>query len=98
MTGQTPAEIFGARILRERKRRGWSTRDLQAKAGISTPSLVNRMERGIGEPGLFRAARVAAAFGIPLDDLLAESFCHACDGVPPAGFTCQACGTEGTRP
>lgn len=97
MTGRTAAEIFGARVLRERKRRGWSTRDLQVKAGISSPSLVNRMERGLGEPGLFRAARVAAAFGVSLDDLIAESFCQQCDGMPPAGFTCQACGTDGTQ-
>lgn len=96
MTGQTPAEILGARVLRERKRRGWSTRDLQHKAGISSPSLINRMERGIGKPGLFQAAQVAAAFGIPLDDLIAETFCQQCDGAPPAGFTCQACGSDGT--
>jgi hypothetical protein len=46
------------------------------------------------EVWLLRA--VAAAFGVPVRELLAA--CPVCGGHPPRGFTCQACGTDGPPP
>ena len=99
MTRQDPAELFGARIRRERTRRGWSCAELAAKAGVgSGHNAVSRIENAAGEPGLFRAAAIAAALGLSLDALLAPADCGTCDGLPPAGFTCQACGKAGDAP
>jgi transcriptional regulator with XRE-family HTH domain len=88
--------VFAARILRERQARGWSLRDFAAKAGISA-STINRAERGTGV-WMSCAASIADALGIPLALLVTESPCPVCDGTPPAGFTCNACGRASCTP
>ena len=99
MTRQDPGKLFGARIRRERSSRGWSCAELAKKAGLgASHNSVSRIETAAGEPGLFRAAAVAAALGLSLDALLAPSDCGTCDGLPPAGFTCQACGKSRRAP
>lgn len=38
-------------------------------------------------------AALAETFGVPVGDLFeAQPPCRACDGQPPAGFTCNSCG------
>ena len=91
----TLAVVFGKRIARERKALGWSCAALARKAGVSGKNL-SGYERGVNEPGVFRAAALAAALGVSLDALVAPSPCEACDGMPPARMTCTACGREGT--
>jgi hypothetical protein len=44
---------------------------------------------------LSNAVRLAAVYGVSMDVLLAEPACGTCDGAPPAGFICSACGAGG---
>ena len=97
MTIASPA-VFGARIHRERIRQGLTFTQLAAKAGLQGTTTLKRIEIAEGQPGLFRAAAVAAVLGLSLDALLAPADCPVCDGLPPAGFTCQACGKPGEAP
>lgn len=94
MTGEQ-AVRFGARIRRERARQGMSGFQLAKQSGLTSASIINRCERGLGEIGVFRAARIAAVLGVSLDSLLAEPSCGTCDGRPPPGFICTGCGTGG---
>jgi hypothetical protein len=42
------------------------------------------------------ASHAARALGLTLAELLTEpAECKACKGEPPAGFTCNTCGTGG---
>ncbi len=93
-TQQEVPALFGQRIKRARKRRGWNMRNLEAKSGVSI-NTISRTEHG-GDLTFSNAVALAGALGLSLDGLLAESVCTRCDGSPPAGFTCTACGREGT--
>jgi HTH-type transcriptional regulator / antitoxin HipB len=86
------AEAFGRRIARERKARGWSQVELARKAGLRASKLVSNYEAGASEPVLSNAAALARALGVSLDALIAPPGCETCDGIPPAGMTCNACG------
>ena len=85
--------IFGRRVRCERKRHGWSMRELSIKADVSIAT-VHGAENG-KDPALSSAIALAAALGLSLGTLLAEPECARCDGKPPAGFICSACGREG---
>ena len=89
---EVPA-IFGQRIKRERERRGWNVRDLRTKCGVSINS-ISRTERG-HDVMLSNAIAITAALGLSLSVLLDERECGRCDGEPPAGFICMACGQGG---
>ena len=89
----TPSAVFGARVRRERQRRGWPLRELSAKSGVTINSL-SLVERDLGGIGLNSAARIADALGLPLGDLLKPPSCATCYDAPPPGFTCNACGAE----
>jgi transcriptional regulator with XRE-family HTH domain len=91
-------QIFGTRIRRIRKRQGLTGAQVCTRAGISGHNLVTRIEKAQSEPGLFKAARLAAALGVSLDALLAPPECVTCDGIPPAGFICPDCHTRGATP
>jgi transcriptional regulator with XRE-family HTH domain len=84
---------FGHRLKRERERRGWSMRDLSARSGTTVNS-ISRAEHG-GDVNLSTAIAMAAALGLSLGVLLDEKECARCDGKPPAGFICMACGQGG---
>lgn len=86
--------IFGQRIKRERERRGWSLRDLAGKCGHAAPSTPLRAEQG-HDLWLSSALAIAAAFGLPLGEMLAEPECAHCDGKPPTGWICPKCRREG---
>jgi len=85
---------FGARIARERAKRGWSLRQLGEKTGISVGGLA-KIEHG-GGVTLSSAVSLASALSLSLDVLTAPASCPRCDGVPPPGFTCNDCGRGGT--
>jgi transcriptional regulator with XRE-family HTH domain len=84
-------ELFGARINRARKARGWSVRELAEKAGIKQ-STADKIVSGAHEPLLGNAVAVAEALGLDLGKLTAAPSCTVCDGTPPPGMTCNACG------
>lgn len=94
MPARTPAERFGGRVAAKRAERDLSMRGLCAAAGIPSASTINRIEVG-ASVSLETAARVARALGLSLDGLLDP--CTQCGDVPPAGFTCNACGAEAAR-
>ena len=91
-------EVFGARLRRIRKRQDLTAAQVCLRAGFPSHNTLTRMEKAQSQPGLFSAARIAAALGVSLDALLAPSPCGACDGLPPAGFVCPDCRTRGGTP
>lgn len=62
----------GARVRWHREQTGKSLRAVAEEAGVS-PCLISRWERGVGDPGLSRAAAVARVLGVSLDELLGET-------------------------
>ena len=90
---QSIPPAFGRRLQREREARHWSLRDAAKKCGFAAASTIMRAERG-SDVALSSAIALAAMYGVSLDALLAESSCGQCDGIPPSGFICGACGTE----
>jgi ribosome-binding protein aMBF1 (putative translation factor) len=88
---------FGRRVTRERDHRGWSMRELARKADVSV-STVQRAERATGDLYLSLAACICAALGVPLSQMVADAECDTCDGMPPAGFICEACGQRQAQP
>jgi transcriptional regulator with XRE-family HTH domain len=91
--GQAVPPVFGLRLKRERERRDWSLHRVAAEAQ-TTASTVLRVERGC-DLTLGTAIALAKAMGASLDELLAESPCGRCDGMPPEGFICSECGRKG---
>ena len=88
-------QTFGARLRKARKNAGLTMDQVSAMAELPGHNTLMRMERAQNEPGLFRAARAAAALGISLDALLAPAECEACDDRPPPGFICPDCRKRG---
>ena len=66
---QTPLTIaFGLRARALRNERGWSLESMAAHSGVGRAT-VHRIESG-DDTRLSTAERVAAAFGMPLADML----------------------------
>jgi len=84
--------VFGRRIKRERERRNWTLRDLGATSGVNASTIL-RVEAG-HDLALSNTIAIVTALGLSLDTLLAEAACARCDGMPPTGFICSACGRE----
>jgi hypothetical protein len=63
-----PWKVIGANLLALRKERGWPLRVLVAKSGVSLNSC-HRAEHGFPVT-LANVVRLAAAFGVTVDDLL----------------------------
>jgi hypothetical protein len=86
--------IVGANIRALRQRKGWSQAKLGKLMGWHSTSTVcaaegHRSDRQLG----FRVDEVrqlAAIFGVSPCQLTTR--CVNCDGHPPAGFACLACG------
>jgi transcriptional regulator with XRE-family HTH domain len=85
--------VFGRRVRAERERQGWTLRLLAARCRVNATTVL-RAEQG-HDVTLRIATALAAGLGLPLSILLAEPECAQCDGKPPAGFICSACGREG---
>lgn len=68
---------FGSSVRYFRERRGWSQELLAEKADLNR-SYLGEVERGAVMPSLATAAKLAAAFGLPLSGLLAH--CEAREG------------------
>lgn len=59
---------IGTKIKLERVKRNWSQEELAEKADLSKNS-VGAIERGTSSPTVETLAKIADAFGIPLNDL-----------------------------
>lgn len=56
------------RLRSLRSERGWSQADLGAVLGVSRQA-VNAIETGKHDPSLFLAFKIAAAFGLPIEEI-----------------------------
>jgi transcriptional regulator with XRE-family HTH domain len=60
---------IGARVRREREKRGWTVRELARRAAVS-PGAVSKLEGGTRlSPSIELGKRLAKAFGVTLDYL-----------------------------
>jgi transcriptional regulator with XRE-family HTH domain len=85
-----------------RKARGLSVQtisDRLAQHGhIASRSALSNLESGrMQSVTLDVSVGIADILGVPLVEMLA-AVCEQCVGMPPPGFTCNACGTAGKEP
>lgn len=88
------------RILR--RSRGWSLRELAERLGAAgcpvSQMTLGRRERGDGkrdDVSVDELYAFASVFGVPAASIVdASSRCDRCQGLPPAGLRCLACGAE----
>lgn len=71
-SGGRPSDppAIGARINQLRQEQGWSLAELGSRAHVST-SMLSEVERDRANPTLAVAHRIATAFGLTIDELLA---------------------------
>ena len=69
MMRESDLRLFGHRIKRARKAKGWSQGKLGKRVGINAYQQISRYERGLEEPGVLTAAKIADALGVSLDYL-----------------------------
>jgi transcriptional regulator with XRE-family HTH domain len=85
-------------VRRMRKRRGWSAEHL-AELVTATGEPIHRSTLAGMEIGKTKHVSVdqlvafATVFGVPIETFL-QRLCESCDGQPPTGFRCLACGAE----
>jgi len=101
----TAAEIISRNVRRMRRARGWT----QAEAAQRFTEITGQPQSNaswsageqVGRPRQRQwtandIAGLAALFEVPVGDLFeSQPPCRACGGEPPAGFTCNTCGTGG---
>src|SRR6476659_2980503 len=81
------ARTVGQRVRELRLERGWSLRELAARAEVSH-QYVDFLEKGRRTRlDLGRARRLADAFGLPLAELIREQTAEAGNEVGPQGYT-----------
>jgi hypothetical protein len=88
--------IAAANIRTLRQRNGWTQAQVGRLMGWPAPSTVCAAE-GHRDGRQRRFARweidqLAAIFGVPASQLLTQ--CTNCNGKPPRGYACLACGAE----
>jgi hypothetical protein len=99
-------DIAVANIRALRQERGWTTTDVgthMADIGfpISRGYLTNRENKHTkSSMGVDELVAFATILGVTPQSLLIEpSACLHCGGLPPGGYTCNACGEgSGSRP
>jgi hypothetical protein len=86
--------VIGANIRALRQRHGWTQARLGQLMGWPSPSTVCAAEghRDGRQRGFTTGeiARLATIFGVPARQLITR--CATCEGHPPAGYACLACG------
>lgn len=65
-------EKFGAKLRTLRMQRGMTTRELGELLGVSHP-FVTRMEQGKKTPNVAMVIKVAAIFGVSVDQLVLDT-------------------------
>ena len=64
----------GRNILRLRKARGLSVRDVQLALGLATPQAVYKWQHGDSLPTVDNLIVLAALFGVPIDEILVTRY------------------------
>lgn len=78
-------KLIGERVRHEREARKWSQRMLAARANISH-AYVSHLEAGMySRPGLRQLEKIAAAFKMPLEELLGVSIVYPTEDLSPTG-------------
>ena len=94
MTGKTFRVIdptaTGANILRLRRERGLSVRDLQEYFGFEGPQAIYKWQRGQSLPSVDNLYALGALFGVCMDDILVQSG-HGTDIAGEERRTCAVC-------
>lgn len=84
-----------------RRRYGWDQAELGQKLGGWSNASVSAAERSVGSKrvrifDIDEVVQLAAVFGVTVADMLAPvPPCPCCQGKPPQGMKCQACGAAG---
>lgn len=101
----TAAEIISRNVRRMRLARGWTQAETARRFSEITGQPQSVASWSAGEQvGKARqrqwlandVAALALLFDVPVGDLFEpQPPCRSCNGEPPAGFTCNACGTGG---
>jgi transcriptional regulator with XRE-family HTH domain len=102
----TAAEIISRNVRRLRRARGWTQAEAAQHLSIITGQLLSNASWSAGEraaetgrPKSWTANEIAALaelFDVPVGDLFEpQPPCRSCGDQPPAGFTCNSCGTGG---
>lgn len=104
----TTSRTVGTTIRRLRLARGWSVAGMVPRTEAAGHRLnhgaIRSIELGYGSHGVLRSVSVdelvvlARVLGVQPAELLTPFECRACQGAPPAGFTCQTCGAPGGAP
>lgn len=76
------AKTVGAIVRTARERLKLTQEEAAKRAGMSPPAF-NRLERGTGDPRWSTMVKVARAFGLTLDELMAGSVERAASAAPP---------------
>ena len=99
----TAAENISRNVRRLRRARGWTQEEAGQRLAEITGKPQSKASWSAGErhPETGRTkswtanevAALAVLFDVPVGDLFEpQPPCRACDGEPPAGFTCNTCG------
>lgn len=95
-TASDPLGNFSIHLRARLRALGKDPAWLQDTLSIKSPITITKAVNGTSvELGL--AHRIAQAVSTRLTEMLMPYTCGTCEGQPPPGFTCQECGTEGTR-
>lgn len=93
--------IVAANIRRLRKQQRLTQRDLarliSAKGVHMDNSTLWRIEEALSPVTADRLAALAGVLGVTAGQLMTAPDCDTCQGAPPAGFACNACGRGGTQ-
>jgi DNA-binding XRE family transcriptional regulator len=96
------SQLVSYNMRRLRKARGWRQAELGAMLGWTNVTVSNAERPRAGRRArrfcIDDVIRVAGAFGVTVEDLLAPpADCRQCKGSPPPGYTCNTCGGPGAR-
>lgn len=100
---KTLNDVISANVRSLRARRGWNQTDLAralTEAGWPMPTIlpVSRIEQGTRRISVDELVALGTVFEVEPWSLTEPPKCDACLGVPPAGFTCNACGASKETP
>jgi transcriptional regulator with XRE-family HTH domain len=79
--GETVKKGLGERIVKARRRRGWSQRELARRLKMSRERL-GGWERGRRAPGLPEMALLSEALGVPFEELMGRGRAEESIGMP----------------
>jgi len=88
--------MLAARLPEARRCAGLTQDEVAARTGIGV-AVLHKMENGRRLPSLTEYVAICRALSIDAGLLVREPDCRACGDDPPAGFTCNTCGTGGDK-